>query len=361
MARVHVSTRSAEMPTILSFARSHGETAHALVAALDELQPEHVLFVFGRTSRQLIGGSLLIDCPARLGCTTIQVAGAHVDEVERIRAAIAAERVDVVVGCGGGQTLDAGKYAAFQDDVPFISIPTQATHDGICSPVAVLRGPGDARASSYGTRPPTALIVPLHVIGRAPRRALVSGIADLAANLIAVEDWTWAHEFRGEPLDDYAALLARSAAQLILARRHLFAPDRDFTSEDVEIVVHGLVLSGLAMTLAGSSRPCSGPEHLISHAFDLLGLGTGTHGEQVAVASVLACNLYGRDFTPILELLKNLGAPLSPAELGISREDAVRAVKMAHLVRPDRQSRLSNAIIADPEFVEEKMRAAWFG
>lgn len=355
-----LAPRSAEVPARLVFCHTDDETADALVTTLEQMSAERPLFVFGRSGRALIGRSLLIDCRGQFDCLAVETAGAAVDEVERLERAITEGSADVVVSCGGGQTLDAGKYAAARQDVPFISVPTQATHDGICSPVAVLHGPADARASSYGARTPAALLVPVHVITRAPRRTLVSGIADLVANLIAVEDWAWAARCRAEPFDDYAALLARSAAQLVVGRRHIFAPNRAFTAEDVELVVHGLVLSGLAMTVAGSSRPCSGPEHLISHAFDALGLGNGTHGEQVAVGSVLAVRLYGRELDEVVEVLRKIGAPTSPAALGISAKDALRAVNMAHLVRPERNSRLSTALVADPEFVAELARAAWF-
>jgi len=184
-------------------------------------------------------------------------------------------------------------------------------------------------------------------------------MADLAANLIAVEDWRWAHRVSGEPYDDYAALLAQSGARLLIGRRHLFARERPFAAEDVESLVHGLVLSGLAMALARSSRPCSGPEHLISHAFDALGLGTGSHGEQVGVGSVLASRLYGGELGQVVELLRSIGAPTTPRAIGISFEDAVRALKMTHLVRPGRHTLLSRAVTADPEFVVDLARNSW--
>jgi glycerol dehydrogenase-like iron-containing ADH family enzyme len=80
------------------------------------------------------------------------------------------------------------------------------------------------------------------------------------------------------------------------------------------------------MTLAGCSRPCSGPEHLISHAFDFLGVGTGTHGERVGVGSVLAAQLSERGLSPV-ELLQRIGARLRPVEIGIDDQDVLRAMK----------------------------------
>src|SRR5919202_1010599 len=353
-------TRMAQVPAALLFAQSHKATSRALADVADRLAVRRPLFVFGSESPGLIGRSLIIDCQPHVDCAVIEVFGASMREVERVGETVMADRHDAVIGCGGGQTLDTAKFSAFNAAVPFISVPTQATNDGICSPVAVLCDDG-GRVSSHGALPPAALVVPIHVAARAPRRTIVTGIADLAANLIALEDWVWARDLSGEDYDDYAALLARSAAQLVVSRRQLFGPEREFTQEDVEGLVHGLVLSGLAMTLAGSSRPCSGPEHLISHAFDTLGVGSGTHGEQVAVGSVLAVHLYQADLEPVIDLLRNIGAPITPAEIDIAPDEARKAVKLAHLVRPERHSRLSTALVADPEFIDELVDTAWYG
>jgi glycerol-1-phosphate dehydrogenase [NAD(P)+] len=352
-------TRVAQIPSALLFTQTHKETSRALTTVVERLGGRRPLFVFGRESRARIGSCLIIDCHGHFGSGVVEVAGASLREVARVGDAILTESHDAVIGCGGGQTLDVAKYGAFQAAVPFISVPTQATHDGICSPVAVLQDGDGARVSSYGALPPAALVVPLHVVAGAPRRTIVTGMADLAANLIAVEDWRWARDVSGEPFDDYAALLSCSAAHLVVSRRRLFHPDRAFTREEVEDLVRGLVLSGLAMTLAGSSRPCSGPEHLISHAFDALGVGAGTHGEQVAVGSVLAARLYENDLSPMLELLSAIGAPMHPIDIGIEDDDALRALGMVHLVRPERESRISAAIVADPGFVRELASTTW--
>lgn len=355
-----VPARAAEIPSAIVFARTDRDVARALAETLSVLEANRPLIAFGRTGRSLIGSSILIDLGPRLACTPVDIASGSIEEAERLRLAVEESGADVVVGVGGGRTIDVGKLGAFQAGVPFVAVPTQASHDGICSPVAVLRGPGDARASSYGARPPAALVVPLHAIIAAPRETLVSGISDLAANVLAVRDWEWSREVYDDPFDDYAALLARSAAELMIGRRSLYAPDRAFTDEDVEVLVHGLALSGLAMTIAGSSRPCSGPEHLISHAFDWMGAGRGSHGEQVAVGAAFAARLFDADMQGMLELLENVGAPMRPDQIGIDREEALRALHMAHLVRPERHSRLAAALVADPEWVSEQAEAAWF-
>jgi glycerol-1-phosphate dehydrogenase [NAD(P)+] len=188
----------------------------------------------------------------------------------------------------------------------------------------------------------------------------VSGYADLAANTFALADWVWARDCHGDEYDDYAALLARTATDLVVARRHGLAERAPFAEEDIEALVHGLILSGLAMTLAGSSRPCSGLEHLVSHAFDAMRLGSGSHGEQVAVGLVLADRLLDTpDGGRALELLEAIGAPLRPQEIGISLDDALVALDRAVTIRPGRHSRLISAMHADREFVLDLAQDAW--
>ena len=353
--------RSPEIPQAIVFRRSNEGVAAALVGVLAQLGLQRPLFVFGRASRGMLGRSLLIDLGAQLACRSLDVTSAHVDEVENVRSALRDQPCDVIVGVGGGQTLDVAKYAAFDTGLPFVAVPTQASHDGMSSPVAVLQGPGDAGADSYGARPPAALVVPIGAIREAPRRTVVGGIADLAVNLLAIADWQWAARFHGDPFDDYAALLARSAAELLVARRDLYTPETVFGEEDIEILVHGLVLSGLAMTLSGSSRPCSGAEHLWSHAVDRLRVGNGLHGEQVAVGAFLAARFYEEPQDRVLALIRAVGAPTSPGDIGISKDDALEAVRLVPSVRPGRHSRLSAAITADEAYVLEEAEAAWYG
>jgi glycerol-1-phosphate dehydrogenase [NAD(P)+] len=352
-------TRTAQIPATLVFAYSDRETARALADTLDRLAVGRPLFVFGTESRGVIGRGLTIDCHARSPVAALEVPGASMRATVAVRKAIAAGNHDAVIGCGGGQTLDVAKYSASRSGIPFISLPTQATHDGICSPVAVLRDRVGGRVSSHGALPPAAVVVPIHVVSGAPRRTIVAGMADLASNLIAVEDWIWACQVGCDHFDDYAALLARSSAHLVVSRREAFSPQADFTEEEVEGLVQGLVLSGLAMTLAGSSRPCSGPEHLVSHAFDRLGVGSGVHGEQVAVGSVLAVRLFDADLTAVVELLERIGAPTRPADLGIDDDELMEALELVPHVRPERHTRLSSAMLADPDFIRELARSAW--
>ena len=178
---------------------------------------------------------------------------------------------DAVVGIGGGRTLDVAKYAASLTGLPMVAVATNLAHDGIASPVASLEY--DGRKGSYGVHIPIAVVVDLDYVRRCPREQLRSGLGDVLSNLNALSDWELASRERGEPIDGLAAALARSGAESLLHRTDDLASDAFLTA-----LAEALVLSGVAMAVAGSSRPCSGACHQISHAIDALYPGTATHG-----------------------------------------------------------------------------------
>jgi len=96
------------------------------------------------------------------------------------------------------------------------------------------------------------------------------------------------------------------------------------------------VLSGLAMEIAGSSRPCSGAEHLISHAIDRLYPGTAQHGEQVAFGSLVTTRLHGRDWRVLRQLMEAAGMSEAVTGFSLSRQEVIAAVLAAPSTRPGR-------------------------
>ena len=145
-----------------------------------------------------------------------------------------------------------------------VSVATNLAHDGIASPVASLED-DDGRKGSYGVHIPIAVVVDLDYVRRSPAEQLRSGIGDALSNLSALADWELAAEDRGEPVDGLAAAFARAGAESLLT-----APTSSARTAFQRTLAEALVLSGLAMAVAGSSRPCSGACHEISHAIDAL-------------------------------------------------------------------------------------------
>jgi glycerol-1-phosphate dehydrogenase [NAD(P)+] len=239
---------------------------------------------------------------------------------------------DALVGIGGGRTLDVAKYGASLSGLPMVAVATSLAHDGIASPVASLDDEA-GRKSSYGVQMPIAVVVDLDYVRRSEPAMRRSGIGDTISNLSAIADWRLAERERGEAVDGVAVTFARTAATSIVHRE-------DGIDDDPFLVAlaEALVLSGLAMATAGSSRPCSGGDHEIVHAIDRLFPGTALHGELAGAASLFTSFLRGDEGLArgLDACLRRHGLPRLPADFGLSEEQFAAAVLRAPGTRPDR-------------------------
>ena len=106
--------------------------------------------------------------------------------------------------------------------------------------------------------------------------------------------------------------------------------------EGLRVLLEALISCGVAMSIAGSSRPCSGSEHLFSHALDRVKSNQAMHGEQCGVGAILTAYLYRANWQSIKKTLKQLGAPTTAAELGVKDSDLIKALELAPKIRPER-------------------------
>jgi glycerol-1-phosphate dehydrogenase [NAD(P)+] len=261
---------------------------------------------------------------------------------------------DALVGIGGGRTLDVAKYAATLTGLPMVAVATSLAHDGLASPVASLEHEGGK--GSYGVAIPLAVVVDLDYVRRCPPEQLRSGIGDALSNLSALADWELAARERGEPTDGVAAALARTGAEALLHRTDSVQSDEFLTT-----LAQALVLGGLSMAIAGSSRPCSGACHEIAHAVEAEHPGQSNHGAQVAVGALFASWLRGDEVVGALDAcLRRYEVPRVPADLGLSEAEFSTAVLRAPSTRPERYTILEHLELGEAEiqarvaaFVEE--------
>jgi glycerol-1-phosphate dehydrogenase [NAD(P)+] len=192
----------------------------------------------------------------------------------------------------------------------------------------------DAGRGSYGVPTPIALVVDLDIIRQAPPRFVRSGIGEALSNISAVADWELSHRLNGEAVDGLAAGLARSAGESLLYRPGGIEEDGFLTA-----LTEALVLSGVAMSVTGSTRPCSGACHEISHAVDLLHPDRGgLHGEQVGLGAAFATFLRGDRALAdrLVACLDRHKLPVLPEQLGLSRDEFAGVVTYAPRTRPGR-------------------------
>jgi len=259
-------------------------------------------------------------------------------------------KTNFVCGVGGGMNIDIAKIFAYKNKIPFISIPTVASHDGIASPqVASKVFSTDTKFYTSFTKSPIAIIVDTNIIKNAPRRLTSAGFGDVISNLTAVLDWKLASKEINEYYGDYAAALASMSAEICINNgKKIF--------EDISILVEALISSGVAIAIAGSSRPCSGSDHLFSHAIDKLSYDykfeKALHGEQCGMGTIISAYLYELasernmikdelklelklkyDWRKIRETLKAVNAPVDAKGLNIKAEYLIEALKLAPKIR----------------------------
>lgn len=243
--------------------------------------------------------------------------------IQRATELIKGKNIRYVVGVGGGTVIDLTKICAYKSGIPFLSVPTAASHDGITSPQVSLKG---KEPISIRVHSALGIIADTKIIRRAPPRLTAAGCADAISNYTAVLDWKIAHEETGEYYGDYAASLSMMSAQIVMY-------NAEKIRNQVEILVEALISSGVAMGIAGSSRPCSGAEHQFSHALDMICPKPALHGEQCGVGSIMIAYLHDADWEKVKKALKTAGAPTNSKELKIDDEYIIKALMMANKVR----------------------------
>ena len=285
--------------------------------------------------------------PQLESATVLVVESASIEHARELALTMRQSTYDAVVGIGGGRTLDVAKYVASLVALPMVAVATNLAHDGIASPVASLEY--DGRKGSYGVHIPMAVFVDLDFVRRAPVRMVRSGVGDAVSNLSALADWRLAAEERGELVDGLASAFARAAAEALLLRLDSVDSDAFLTT-----LSEALVLSGLAMAAAGSSRPCSGGDHEILHAVDTLYPGTANHGE-LAGLGALFCSFLRKDGEQLAAIdacLRRHSLPRVPADVGLTTEQFVQAVVAAPTTRPDRYTILEHLDLSPDEVAD---------
>ena len=293
-------------------------------------KPKKVSIISGRNVRKIIGEKI-DDSLKKSKIVSIWhlAVSNHVKALNGIEKKVRKDKSDLIIGLGGGRSVDVAKLCSFNLKIPFVSIPTSASHDGIASPFVSVRG---EKPHSLVATAPLGVFVDVDIIKHAPKKLIASGCGDLMAKLTAVKDWELGRDKTGEYYGRYSADLALMSAKILIESALSFSKK----GLDVRVIVEALISAGVASCIAGSSRPCSGAEHLFSHAVDHLESGIGLHGEKCGIGSIMIAKLQGQDWKKIVKTLKNVGAPTSAKEIGLKPRILTKALTIAQSLRPER-------------------------
>ena len=253
--------------------------------------------------------------------------------------------IDNVVGLGGGRVLDVCKYAAYMSKKTFISIPTTIANDGIASPIAVLKQ-DNGKVKSLGSKMADVILIDTKLISEGPTSLIKAGIGDTISNYMALIDWKLA-DMRGiEKINDMAYLMSKESLNTLMKTEY-----NSICLEFIEVLANSIVLSGVAMNIAGTSRPVSGSEHLFSHALDFYTDNNNLHGLQVALGTVTMLKIINQDYSKVIDYLKKFDININPKNLNISEEDFIKCIIEAPKMRTNRYTYLNEI-----ELKEENLR-----
>lgn len=261
------------------------------------------------------------------------------EEVDRAETLAREAQAGFLIGAGGGRSIDIAKLASLHLDLPFLSVPSAASHDGICSAQASLTVNGER--ASIPARAPLAIVADCEIIAGAPARLLAAGCGDIISNYTALLDWQLASRLKGEEFSEYASALSGMTARMIVERSGDIRPG---TEESARIVIKALISSGVAMSIAGSSRPASGSEHKFAHAINKIAPNRALHGELCGLGTIMMMYMHGGDWRMIKQALEKVGAPTTARQAGLDAELVVSALVSAHEIRPERYTILDTGL-----------------
>ena len=234
-----------------------------------------------------------------------------------------------IVAVGGGLAIDFGKYAGFLTRIPVIAVPTAISNDGFGSPGASLLVNG--KRTSCQAAMPFGVVIDTEVIRKSPLQFTYSGIGDLIAKFSSITDWKLSYRATGEPVNDFAAMISQRGVTNLVNH-----PVRDINDLGfLQMVAGTLVLSGEAMEISRSSRPASGSEHLISHAYDDIAERPLQHGLQVGVATLGTAWLQENpDLDTIVHFFEETGFTEFMSKNRLHKASFLKAIEKAPSVKP---------------------------
>ena len=257
------------------------------------------------------------------------------NKIDSIQYEISKLNVHYIVSIGGGVATDFAKRLAYLCNVDLISVPTTVSNDGMASPIAVISD--NNRKKSLIGKMPDIIIVPIEIIKEAPLKFIKAAILDALSNISAINDWYYADEnINLNTSQSLAINLSKMAASMILNIKNLLLDDERV----LDTILDVQLLSGMAMTIAGSSRPCSGSEHIISHALDELGIADELlHGEKVGSISEFTLFMQGKSNKNVSRLLRNLGIKKGiPGLENMTKDEIIKVFRLSKILRPERKN-----------------------
>ncbi len=198
---------------------------------------------------------------------------------------------DLIIAVGSGVINDLAKWVAFEKKIPYLVFATAASMNGYAS--ANVAAQVNGLKVLFKARAPEYVFALPSVLESAPAELTTAGLGDALAKPVSSADWKLNELLFGEYFCQYAVDIVAEQEKIYVNNPQGI---RDRDPQAIRALFFALCYSGVSMSIAGSSSPASGGEHLLSHTLDMLAHRDGgkhdLHGRQVGVGTILSATLY---------------------------------------------------------------------
>ena len=197
---------------------------------------------------------------------------------------------ELIIGIGSGVIQDLCKCVSFFSKIPYIIVATAPSMDGYASDGAAMILGGMKETVKAGL--PKAIIADTNVLKNAPMDMIRAGYGDIIGKYSALCDWKLSAAVTGEYFCQY---IYDTTFQMIENTLKIAQGLLQRDEESIKILTEALMVVGIMMSFAGTSRPASGSEHHLSHFFEIVGIVNSddyfSHGVDVAYSTVVTAKL----------------------------------------------------------------------
>jgi len=254
-----------------------------------------VLVVCDPNTRR-VAGEYVIDSLKSAGLTVVECLFAEDEPIPDeysigfITAAYSSD-VNLILGVGSGTINDLCTYVGAKVNCPSAIVGTAPSMDGYASLGSAMLLEG--LKVTPPTQCPVAIFCDVDILAAAPVLLTAAGLGDMLGKFTSIADWRLAHILVDEPMpQEIVSIIEDALAKIVTGAPDLAKRD----PEVIKSVTEGLILSGIAMSIFGDSRPASGTEHHLAHFWEMRmlieGIKPALHGIKVGLATIIGLLLW---------------------------------------------------------------------
>lgn len=284
-------------------------------------------------------------------------------EIRRLRKKLEEYGSEMIIGVGGGKTLDTAKAVAYYSNLPVIITPTIASTDAPCSALSVLYTE-DGIFDEYLILPsnPNIVLMDTDIISKAPVRLLIAGMGDALATYFEARACSFSNATNmGGGLPTKSAMtLAKLCYDTLISEGEQALEDAkaNISTESFENIVEAnTYLSGIGFESGGLAAA-----HAIHNGLTILEECHHLyHGEKVAFGTLVQLVLEKapeEEINQVLNFCKAVGLPITLEDMGVKEIDLDKILEVGKLACAEGETIHNMPFVVTAEKVKEAILKA---